>query len=289
MPSSWPVEALKAQAVAARNYAIVTMGRHNANGFDLCSTEHCQAYNGLDQEKSSTTEAVNATNGKIIIYNGKAISAFFHSSSGGHTEDSENVWGTKTDYIRGVDDQYSLGSPYDNWTFELNKTEVKEKLDQAEIDIGDIKDIRILEVSRYGRVTKLEIEGTRESKILEKEKVRSVLGTKLLKSIWYSLKTDADVFVRGSLIGNSESGRASNMYVVSAAGKTKTGGSGSKVSVKGISSTLAYNVIPNTYVFNGKGYGHGLGMSQYGAKGMAEAGNNYQEILEHYYKGAKVQ
>ncbi|HQE66558.1 MAG TPA: SpoIID/LytB domain-containing protein, partial [Bacillota bacterium] len=97
MPSSWHIEALKAQAVAARNFALVTMGRHGAHGFDLCSTEHCQAYNGLAQENSAATEAVNATKGKVITYNGAPISAFYHSSSGGHTEDSENVWGTKTD------------------------------------------------------------------------------------------------------------------------------------------------------------------------------------------------
>lgn len=289
MPASWHLEALKAQAVAARSYALVTMGRHDNNGFDLCSTEHCQAYNGLEQEKSSTTEAVNATKGKIITYNGMPISAFFHSSSGGHTEDSENVWGAKTDYIRGVDDKYSLGSPYDNWTVELDKTAIKEKLAGANIDLGDIRDISILEVSQYGRVTKLEIKGTKETRVFEKEKIRSIIGTTSLKSIWYKLRTDADIFVRGSLLAASEQGRTSSMYVVSAAGKTKVNSPGNLVNVKGITSSKTYNVIPNTYIFDGKGFGHGLGMSQYGAKGMAEAGNNYQKILEYYYQGAKVQ
>jgi stage II sporulation protein D len=79
------------------------------------------------------------------------------------------------------------------------------------------------------------------------------------------------------------------MYVVSAAGKSKVGSSAKKVSVKGISSVKAYNAVPGIYTFEGKGFGHGLGMSQYGAKGMAEAGNNYVKILEHYYQGTKVQ
>ncbi|HQE67064.1 MAG TPA: stage II sporulation protein SpoIID, partial [Bacillota bacterium] len=83
--------------------------------------------------------------------------------------------------------------------------------------------------------------------------------------------------------------RTSNMYVVSASGKTVVKGTGNKVSVKGMNGTKAYNVIPDKYTFDGKGYGHGLGMSQYGAKGMAEAGYNYKEILEHYYQNAKVQ
>jgi stage II sporulation protein D len=289
MPADWHIEALKAQAVAARNYALVTMGRHNNMGFDLCSSEHCQAYNGMEKENINTTEAVNATKGKVLTYNEKLISAFFHSSSGGHTEDSENVWGTVTDYIRGVEDTYSLGSPHDNWTLELDRSELKDKLNQANIDLGDIIDIRVLECSQYGRVTKLSIKGSKETRVFEKEKIRSIIGTRTLKSIWYKIKTDADIFVRGSLLSASEMGRTSNMYLVSEAGKSKVSSPRNKVTIKGMSSTKAYNVVPDKYIFDGKGFGHGLGMSQYGAKGMAEAGNNYQDILEHYYQGAKVQ
>lgn len=289
MPATWHIEALKAQAVAARNYALVTMGRHNDHGFDLCSSEHCQAYNGLEKENINTTEAVNATKGRILTCNGKLISAFFHSSSGGHTEDSENVWGTRTDYIRGVEDKYSLGSPYDNWTVELGRAEIKEKLAQANIDLGEITDIRILEFSKYGRVTRLSVKGTKETRVFEKEKIRSILGTRTLKSIWYKLKTDADIFVRGSLLSASEPGRTSNMYILSAAGKSKVSSPQNVVSIKGMSSTKEYKAVPGTYTFDGKGFGHGLGMSQYGAKGMAEAGNNYKKILEYYYQGAIVQ
>ncbi|HPL54038.1 MAG TPA: SpoIID/LytB domain-containing protein [Bacillota bacterium] len=289
MPSAWHPEALKAQAVASRNYTLATIGRHRDQGFDLCSTEHCQAYCGLEQEKESSAEAVNSTKGKVLICNGSIISAFYHSSSGGHTEDSENVWGTIIDYIRGVEDKYSLGSPHDNWTLELSRADIKEKLKQANIDLGDILDIRILEVSNYGRVTKLEVKGTKEAKVFEREKIRGILGNGTLKSIWYNLKTDADVFVRGSISGKSDKGRTSNMYVVSASGKAKVIGSSGRVSIKGMNSTKAYNSIPQLYTFDGRGFGHGLGMSQYGAKGMAEAGNNYQKILEYYYKGAIVQ
>ncbi|HOR87219.1 MAG TPA: stage II sporulation protein SpoIID, partial [Bacillota bacterium] len=141
----------------------------------------------------------------------------------------------------------------------------------------------------YGRVTKLEVKGTKEAKVFEREKIRGILGNGTLKSIWYNLKTDADVFVRGSISGKSDKGRTSNMYVVSASGKAKVIGSSGRVSIKGMNSTKAYNSIPQLYTFDGRGFGHGLGMSQYGAKGMAEAGNNYQKILEYYYKGAIVQ
>lgn len=289
MPSAWPLEALKAQAVSARNFAISTMGRHNDHGFDLCNTEHCQAYNGMAQENERTTEAVNATKGKVLTYEGKLIATYYHSSSGGHTEDIQNIWGGSLPYIKGVEDSYSLGSPHDSWTLELDRAAIKEKLAQYDIDLGNILDIRPLEYSPYGRVIKLEIKGTKETRIFEREKIRTILGTKNLKSIWYKLKTDADLFVRGSLLGGNESGRASNMYVVSAAGTSKVSSSSNLIAVRGMSGTKKYSITPNTYTFEGRGFGHGLGMSQYGAKGMAEAGYNYQKILEHYFQGAKVQ
>lgn len=289
MSPSWPLEALKAQGVAARNYALATMGKHNNYGFDLCSTEHCQAYKGIEKENANIIEAIDATKGRILTYDGKAITAFFHSTSGGHTEDSENIWGTRTEYIRGVDDPYSLGSPNDNWILDMNKSEISEKLAKANADVGEIIDIRILEISPYGRVLRLEIKGTKDTKIFEKEKIRTILGTTTLKSIWYKLKTDADIFVNGSMLEPARQGRASSMYVITAGGTTKIGSTPRKVNVKGMNDFKAYNTVPAVYTFEGKGYGHGLGMSQYGAKGMAEAGNNYVEILEHYYKGAKVQ
>jgi len=289
MSPSWPLEALKAQAVAARNYALATMGKHTAYGFDLCSTEHCQAYKGMEKENANIIEAVDSTAGKILTYEGKVITAFFHSTSGGHTEDSENIWGTRTEYLRGMDDQYSLGSPNDNWVLDMSKTEISEKLAKANAGVGEVVDMRILEVSPYGRVLRLEVKGTQDTKVFEKEKIRTILGTTTLKSIWYKLKTDADVFVNGSMLEPARQGRASSMYVASSGGVTKIGSTPRKVSVKGMSSSQAYNTVPAVYIFEGKGYGHGLGMSQYGAKGMAEAGNNYIEILEYYYKGAKVQ
>lgn len=289
MSPSWPLEALKAQAVAARNYALATMGKHNNQGFDLCSGEHCQAYKGMEKENVNIIQAVDATCGKILTYEGKAITAFFHSTSGGHTEDSENIWGTRTEYIRGVDDPYSLGSPNDNWILDMNRTEISEKLAKANVDVGEVIDMRILEVSPYGRVLRLEIKGTKDTKVFEKEKIRMILGTTTLKSIWYKLKTDADIFINGSMLEPARQGRASSMYVISAGGTTKIGSTPRKVSVKGMNGFNAYNTVPVIYTFEGKGFGHGLGMSQYGAKGMAEAGNSYVEILEHYYKGAKVQ
>ena len=111
----------------------------------------------------------------------------------------------------------------------------------------------------------------------------------ILKSIWYELKTDADIYVKSTLAGSTQLTKATGMTVISSTGKAKAENTVNRIVVKGMSSTKSYSIVPNKYTFNGKGFGHGLGMSQYGAKGMAEAGYNYEKILEYYYQGAKVQ
>jgi stage II sporulation protein D len=288
VPYSWHMEALKAQAVAARNYGILNIGRHTVDGFDVCNGPHCQAYRGFGHENARTNQAVDETEGKLVLYNDKLIPTYFHSSSGGRTEDSENIWTAALPYIRAVDDKYGLGSPYDNWTKQYNKKMIQEKLLTNKIDVGEILDIVPLEVSDNGRVTNIEIRGTKGNTKLVKEKIRSIMGTSEIRSTWYQVSTDADLFVMNSISGKSETARAGSLYVVSANGMQKLSNSSNKVNIKDQFTVSSMNIIPENYIFTGKGWGHSLGMSQYGAKGMAEAGFNFVQILEHYYTGAKV-
>jgi stage II sporulation protein D len=288
VPYSWHMEALKAQAVAARNYSILNMGKHNADGFDLCNGQHCQAYRGLGQENARTNQAVDETKGKIVLYNDKPINTYFHSSSGGRTENSENVWTDTLAYIRSVDDKYGLGSPNDNWTKQYNKNDIKTKLIANKIDIGEITDIIPLKISDNGRVTLLEIRGTKGFTQLAKERIRTIMGSSEVKSIWYNITTDADLFVKDSSDLKPQLERAGELYVMSANGVQKLSNGNNKVNVKNQYTLKNINIIPEYYIFSGKGWGHGLGMSQYGAKGMAEAGFNFIQILEYYYTGAKV-
>lgn len=288
MPSAWHIEALKAQAVAARNYALVSIGKHKGQGFDLCKGEHCQVYGGFNCEKKTTNEAVSVTTGKLLYYNDKLVTTIYHSSSGGHTENSENVWFDALPYIRGVDDKFGLGSPYDNWSNQIDRASIKEKMAQAKMDVGDILDIVPIQTSEFGRVQKIQVRGTSDNKTLDKEKIRGILGNAVLKSIWYQVKTDADIYVRSNASGAPDLTRPSGMYVASARGTVKLSSPTNKLFVKSYTGTTSNSIVPNLYTFEGKGYGHGLGMSQYGAKGMAEAGYNYAQILEYYYKGTKV-
>lgn len=288
MPNSWHLEALKAQAVAARNYGIINIGRHTADGFDVCNGTHCQAYRGFGHENARTNQATDETKGMLVLYNDKLIPTYFHSSSGGRTENSENIWSTVLPYIKGVDDKYGLGSPYDNWTKQYNKKDIQAKLLVNNIDVGDLTDIVPLLVSENGRVTSLEIRGTKGNAKLEKEKIRTVLGSSDIKSTWYKLTTDADMFVFNSITGKADTARPGSLYVKSATGVSKLNATNNKVYIKDQFVLSNISVIPENYIFAGKGWGHGLGMSQYGAKGMAEAGFNFIQILEHYYTGAKV-
>ena len=114
VPSSWPAAALKAQAVAARSFAATHFG--SAGAFDVYCDTRSQAYNGADGEAASTNAAIDATRGVVPIYDGKPITACFFSTSGGHTENVENVWGTGAiPYLRGVEDPYDTYSPYHIW------------------------------------------------------------------------------------------------------------------------------------------------------------------------------
>ncbi len=286
-PSSWPMEALKAQAVAARNFAALNIGKHAKYGFDLCNGQDCQVYKGLSQETESTNQAVNETANKVIYYDNKPINAFYHSSSGGHTENSENIFSAPLPYIKGVEDQYSLGNKDDSWIKSFDKEYIKTKMINSKLDVGDILDIIPIEITEFGRVVKVEIKGTKSSAMLEKEKIRSVLGAADLKSIWYNLKTDSDISVFDTIKGRSEIKRISGMYVASASGVSNVNAI-DNIKISNGYRIDEYNKIPDNYTFYGKGFGHGLGMSQYGAKGMAEAGYDYKQILEYYYKDTIV-
>jgi len=282
------MEALKAQAVAARNYTIINMGKHNGNGFDLCSTTHCQAYKGYSKEHERTNIAVEETKNRLLYYGEKLATTFYHSSSGGHTENSENVWNDEIPYIRGVDDPFSLGSPNDSWILELDKGEIKKKLEENNMNIGDIIDINIIETSEFGRALKVEFSGTKGKVVLEKEKVRYLFGTSSLKSIWYNIKTDSDINIYDVTTDSIKVKRPAGLSIISTTGQRTVKPANEKISIKGLFNVANYNIIPYNYIFDGKGWGHGLGMSQYGAKGMAESGYNYVEILEYYYTGTKV-
>ncbi len=298
MPALWPKEALKAQAVAARGFAVTGLNKYRQFDFNLCTTTSSQVYKGYSGEHTNTNNAVDETKNMVITYNGKLIEPYYHADSGGYTENSENVWTNSLPYIRGVKDDFSSDTPYSNWSVSLGKGDIKNRLADNNIFIGDILDIKTPLVSDGGRVLSLVVHGTEGEATLEKEKSRFVFG---LKSSRFTINSENG---NNNDIGLAVlSGTGSKPQSIDLKGKHIISHSGTQ-QIKNVDKISIYNgkrhrnigeelagdlTSPNVFIFNGSGYGHGLGMSQYGARNMAVQGFKHDEILAHYYTGIKVE
>lgn len=296
IPASSQHEALKAQAVVARSYAYVSMNNHINDGYNLCNTTHCQVYGGFDGEHPSTNQAVKDTYGDYVSFNGDIISTPYHSNSGGHTEDSVKVWGGSFPYLVGVSDEYSTNAPNSSWTMNITPREIQNQFASVGIDIGQILDIKIEETTNSNRVTKIRITGSKKEEIMTGERFRSIMGNTYLKSTLFSVKKEGGENPKKTYIidgyGNSPKEiDLRNKYIIDGEGKKTINRNGAiKASGKNSSVNLDVNssVIPATFILEGKGYGHGVGMSQYGAMEMAKQGYNYSEIIKHYYRGVEI-
>jgi len=291
MPSTFPLEALKAQAVAARTFALYTRasGAYAALGYDLVPTVACQVYGGVEAEKPPATEAVRATAGEVLTYGGRLIGAFFHSSSGGHTESAEYVWGFPRPYLKGVPD-YDQASPYFTWTLILPTAEAEARLRQAGYDVGRLRAVEgVPPQGPGGRYLDRLVQGSAGEVRLRSEKLRDIWG---LRSAWF------DVTARGDRIEESTGPvNADTLSAVSAGPEVwdltaevvaVRGGQGLSLARAGGLWAVAAVVTPATLTFAGRGWGHGVGLSQWGARGMALEGKDYRQILTYYYNGVTV-
>ena len=141
-PSSWPLEALKAQAVAARSFALT--GKVGGNGFDLYDDTRSQVYGGIGAETASTDKATAQTAGQVVMYGGKVATCYFSSTSGGYTENLENSFvGSKpVPYLKGVPDPYDDVSPYHRWTVKLTAARMQSALSRY-LKGGKLKGIKV--------------------------------------------------------------------------------------------------------------------------------------------------
>ena len=258
---SWPEEALKTTAVASRSFTLASIsGKHSAHGFDVCNNTHCQMYRGMGTEYASTNKAVDDTKGQVLTYNGKIISAMYSANNGGYCEGTENIWSAKLPYYVSKPDPYT---PEDVWKVSFTASEVNEKLKARGKDIGDIKRIVVEKVAESGRVTKLTIVGTNGKYTLEKDSIRSLFG---LRSTMFELYT------------SNTASKSLAEAVIAMENSADIG-----------LCLAAFTRGEATYIFEGRGYGHGAGISQWGCKNMADMGFNYEEILAFYYEGAVLQ
>lgn len=252
MPAEFHIEALKAQAIAARTYAISRTIKYNNGHPDhnlapLCNGIHCQAYLSFSQLGEIHGEswienywpkiekAVDGTKNLGIFYNGEIIETPYHSTSGGRTENAKDVFATELPYLKSVTSPYEEEAPKFKNTITLTTEEFIKKIKSKYTDININKDnladkIKLIERTITGRVKKIAIDG----KILEGRDLRDLFG---LNSTNFTISLDKRL-----------------------------------------------NIIE----IETHGYGHGVGMSQWGANGMGKHGSSFEEILKHYYTGVEI-
>jgi stage II sporulation protein D len=293
IPTEWAREALAAQAVAARTYLLNHLGKHGS--YDLDGDERDQAYKGLYGETEGTKKAVEKTKGLVLTYRGAVIDAFYSANAGGVTEDSENVWTTPLPYLRSVPspaDTVALKSSWGATSYEWNK-EYTEPLFRTQllkrgINVGRVLAVDILQKSASGGVLLARVRGTLGSRDVVKDDTRWRFGLKSqLFRVEFRPATDVE------LVKVDDAVRILDMTVLGAdrtaiaLASSATAADGSVV-VSGFKSTGYVYKLPPRIVFYGKGYGHRVGMSQWGMLGMAQQGSSFEEILKHYYQGVAL-
>lgn len=300
MGYNFPKEALKAQAVAARSYASRNINKHTNEGFSLCDTTHCQAYYGYDKENPLTNFAVDETRGLLAYYDGEIINAQYHSTSSGITENSIDAWGGDLPYLISVKDDFSLDAPLSNWTLKLDIFQLNNKLISNGINIGMLKGIEIIEYSSSNSVKKVKLIGSSGEEIISGSKFRTIIGNTTLKSTWFNVTSgnvgsiDKEVYIMGKdrIV---KSRKLSELSVLDNKTRKPVSRSATSRAINRnskIEDLLRQNSTTSTFtseiIIEGRGYGHGVGMSQYGAKKMAELGYTFEEILKHYYTGIDI-
>lgn len=235
---SWPAEAMKAQVVAARTYAMnkmQTMRKSNSQKpYDIVATVLAQVYHGSHVEDPRALAAVEETRGEMLYRNGAIFPAYYHSCCGGITEHAHNVW----DGERGgpaIVDSFCKKSPKAKWNYDISLSAFRNTLGTNGKMIGEISAVETIFLPDSPRVDLLVIEDENGLQMIEARELRRIFGYQNIKSTWFE----------ASLSGGNIS-------------------------------------------FTGNGYGHGVGMCQWGSKAMAEAGKNYKEILSHYYPDAQI-
>lgn len=305
MSPSWPLEALKAQALAAKNYAIgkkVPGSDHDKTyHFDLCTTTHCQVYRGVGRANETTNRAVDEVAGQWIYYNGKlATQTVYSSSHGGASEDAKNIWGNDIPYLKGVVDPYEadvadIAGNY-KWTKIHTPESLKARLLTRNVVCQDIVSFTTKK-SPTGNVISITLtDAAGKNYTFSRDKIRGLLET---NSIRFDVTVSGgDPGTPGYTIAERAGtvGDLASQYAISGDGTVSTipeeayaitGDGVSKLEpAPGRPTGTGKNVV---YTLTGTGWGHSVGMSQWGAYAMAKRGMSYIDILTFYYTGITVE
>ena len=232
----WPAETLRAQAIVARTYAAFLRASSGTKPYHVVATTTHQVYAGHVPPSSPIWDAVRDTSGQVLLWDGELFPAFYHSASGGYTEDPRTVFAARNmPALKAIRDDFSGAAPHFYWTLDLKLADLSDILRRNGYDVGTVTAIEITERTQSLRVSSLAVHGTRSSARLRGNDFRRIVGYETVKSTLFAVALDGSVAR-----------------------------------------------------FSGRGYGHGVGMSQWGAKGMAEQGYKAERILEYYYPGTTL-
>lgn len=304
----WPADVLKAQAIAARTFAIFNMNKYIDEGYNICASTNSQAYGGVNHEDPLTNKAVDETRGMIMTYKGKPINAVYHSDSGGYTEDSENVWGSFLPYLRSVKSKFEekVSPPYHTWTCSIDEKDLTRKLQKQGYTINSVVSIEPVNKSETGRISELAfITGNNEVINMKANNFRSLIGADLIRSTLFNIevigkeKNIAKDTEDKKEIENKEEQKKSTKEILAQKKdwtikellelmKKNKEERAKEKEVKVSEAEIVKSITPLTFIFSGLGNGHGVGMSQWGAHGMALQGSGYQDILKYYYQGINI-
>ena len=305
MNAAWPLEALKAQAVAARTYTAAHLNHHRSQGFDLCCEVDCQTYRGVNASDVNSDRAVDETSGVYMTYDGKYVNAFYFSSDGGATEDCANVFSEDLPYLKGKPDPYEayIETGHDHWAFVYSADEIT-----AILRLKNYRCAQIVSVTptytNMGNIYSIKFtDANGVNWVFSKDRAGSILFSNTYRKYTYSQRftiTDADASEEeGSFFvaaGDGINLIPDNIFVVAGNGTVHSvGGAGNAVvlSADGTDTVSLHGYASGTitapsYLIRGSGWGHNVGMSQYGARAMAEMGMNYTDILSFYYEGVDI-
>ncbi len=233
--TSWEKEALKAQSVVSRTYALyeLSFSRGKERLFDVYSDTRSQVYKGMETEKENINIIINETSGEVLRYNGKIIPAFFHSASGGMTESSLEFFGYEKPYLVAKESKYSSTYPENRWEYRLKQKDFS-KIFNINQDIASISVSKRTASKRIKEVLIITSQNT--TNIINGKELRNKLGETNIKSL------RANIFITNDEV-----------------------------------------------LFQGVGYGHGVGFAQWDAQGMAKEGKDYKTILKFFYPGVSVE
>ncbi|GHU37373.1 hypothetical protein FACS1894105_09380 [Clostridia bacterium] len=308
---AWPIEAIKAFALASRSYTLAVGNRHAGSGFEICNDIHCQLYLGSKTATDNSNKAVDDTRGEIITYDGLPIQAVYHSSAGGISENHNDAWGGTLRYPYLV----SVKLPFEKytdpsrqnalWTRTATGAELYTYLTQVSSHASlfrgkltsSVASITIDERSpgsNYIKKVTVTDTGGHSVTLDKSDSIRSAFArfaSSANMDIFHSMIFRHFHFFNSSgKEGGSTAIESGATYIMSANGLTTATPPDGTISVISAYGTTTKTGEPNgsAFIFSGKGWGHGVGMSQYGTLDMANLGYKYDEIVKTFYTGVEI-